>query len=668
MGSLPAGGKMLAIGASVEQVQKWVQGREADVSIATVNGPRSVVISGKAEAVMAVDELAQAAGRQTKELEVSHAFHSPLMDPILAELTEVATSMRIHPARIPIASNTTGEFYSDSVPVDYWSTHVRQAVLFHRGMQNIIDAGCTMIVEVGPHPALTPAVVTAFDAPYLHTIPTLKKDKNDVNNILGSLASLHVNGSSLKLNAIFGSAIYQRIRLPLYPFRREKYWLTSNGFLDVAPGAYPLAAQNTGAEQLPELPALHPLLGKALTHTSKKAVFETSMKTSIPWTDHRVLDSTIFPGTGYLEMAARGFAAASGTTWRPVELKDVSFERPLVLSYKEEKKVTLTLEFGSNRRDVANFTITCAGTTHCRGRIVVLNNTRDKADLAQELAGKTAEMKIGPFYGDLRVSGLDFGARFANVRELWMGKPGSGEAFSRVTQGSGVSDDDPYKNVVLLDSCQHAIGASINTLGENSHAGPFVPASIQSITMRAQLPAQIWSHIHISSSGDGRAANANIRVLGDDGEVLVEIENLELRRMTSLTPGKGSVSSSGPNGSHSENQIFKTRAELVGLLQPLAQKERVLLVSKWLSSEIKETMGHAAEGLSLDRLPPSTVFLEIGLDSLLVTELQRRIQEKLMFRFKPMQGLDYQSIESLAEYILNDVLIADLQTEIAPAD
>ena len=97
----------------------------------------------------------------------------------------------------------------------------------------------------------------------------------------------------------------------------------------------------------------------------------------------------------------------------------------------------------------------------------------------------------------------------------------------------------------------------------------------------------------------------------------------------------------------------------------MTRRERVSLLSKWLTAEIKDTMGQAAEGLNLDKLPPSAAFLEIGLDSLLVTELQRRIQEKMEFRFKPMQGLDYQSIETMAEFILDDVLATDLQSETA---
>jgi acyl carrier protein len=101
----------------------------------------------------------------------------------------------------------------------------------------------------------------------------------------------------------------------------------------------------------------------------------------------------------------------------------------------------------------------------------------------------------------------------------------------------------------------------------------------------------------------------------------------------------------------------------VDLLRPMSKTQRVRELSKWLTAEIKETLGQAAEGLDIDSLPPNAAFLEIGLDSLMVTELQRRIQGKLEFRFKPMQGLDYQSIETMAAFLHDEVLAAELQKE-----
>ena len=655
MGSLPAGGTMLAISAAPEQVQRWLQGKEADVAIATVNGPHAVVISGRAEAVAEVGAMAQTAGRQIKELEVSHAFHSPLMDPILDELTQVASSMRISPPRIPILSNTSGDFFGDEIKPEYWSGQVRNAVLFHQGMEKIIDAGCSLIVEIGPHPALTPVVVTTFDALSLQTMPTLRKDKQDANNLLGALASLYVNGAPLKFERLFSNPDYQRVSLPLYPFHVEKYSLNLEGVLELGPDSYPLVDQ---PDELPDLPELHPLLGRVVSRNSQKVVFETALKTTSPWTDHRVLDSTIFPGAGYVEMAARGFAAISGQSWQAVVVKDMSFEQPLLLSYKEAKKVLLTLEQTANGKGDTKFAIAASDSsvTYCRGRIAVSKAKQEQVQLEAELSGRESEMKIGVFYGELRSRGLEYGARFANVRELWLGKPGSGEAFGRVLN---TTENDPFNNAVVLDGCLQVFGAALATLDGMTQPGAYVPAAVQSISFANEFPAQVWSHVTIKADANGRGVLATIRVLNEAGAVVAKFENMELRRTMSLSFGKNA----GAKGRASGNQIFKSRAHAIELLRPLAKKDRVALLSKWLIAEIKDTIGQAADGLNLEKLPPTTAFLEIGLDSLLVTELQRRIQERLEFRFKPMQGLDYQSIETMAEFLHDEALIADLKGE-----
>jgi len=493
----------------------------------------------------------------------------------------------------------------------------------------------------------------------------LRKDKKDANNILGTLSSLYVNGAPLKFERLFSSPAYQRVALPLYPFSGDKYWLNLDGVLDLPPDAFPLM-DAPAAEDLPELPELHPLLGRVVSRTLRKAVFETSLKTTSPWTDHRVLDSTIFPGTGYVEMAARGFAAISGQSWRAVVVKDMTFEMPLLLTYREEKKISLTLEQTAQGKGDTKFVIAASdgSVTYCRGRIVASKAKQEQVQMEAELAGRDSEMKIGVFYGELRSRGLEYGARFANVRELWLGSPGSGEAFGRILNAPIGKEQDPFNNAVVLDACLQVFGAALATLDGMDQPGAYVPATVQAITLSGELPAQVWSHVKVSGNANGRGALATVRVLSETGEVLGTMENLELRRTMTLTMGKRN----GAGGARSSaNEIFKSRAHAVELLRPLAKKERVALLAKWLTAEIKDSMGQAGDGLNIEKLPPSAAFLEIGLDSLLVTELQRRIQEKMEFRFKPMQGLDYQSIETMAEFIHDEVLAVDMQGERAEA-
>jgi myxalamid-type polyketide synthase MxaE and MxaD len=150
-----------------------------------------------------------------------------------------------------------------------------------------------------------------------------------------------------------------------------------------------------------------------------------------------------------------------------------------------------------------------------------------------------------------------------------------------------------------------------------------------------------------------RSVIASMRVISDAGDVIVNLVDLDMRQIARLSLARGDGAPT------STERTFASREELLASLTKLPARERVPVVSKWLVSEIKDILGQAAEEIDLDNLDPSTAFVEIGLDSLLITELQRRIQEKLEFRFKPMQGLDYQSTETLAEYILNEVLFAD---------
>src|SRR5580658_1725401 len=626
MAGLPRGGKMLAVEATLEEAHASLQGQEADLSLAAVNGPHSVVISGKAQAVDDAAQMAAAAGRRTHELGASPAFHSPLMDPILGELDAVAASMRMSPPKVPMVSCITGNFIVGEFCSDYWSAQARQPVLFHQGIGAIAGAGGTLLIEIGPHP------VAAVDLSQVRCIHTLTRDRQDVSNILQTLASVYVAGGPLDLERLFGNPGYRRVALPLYPFRRDRYWIRSKEAL----------------EDLPvEKAELHPLLGREVAAGPRQAVFETSVSTTHPWVDHRVLGAAVFPGAAYLELAARAFAASKGQDWRPVTMRDVTFDRPLVLDYGQIQKLRLTLSD-------ATFAIAAAGensVTYCQGRIGPASDDLEHVSMETMRARTGPEMHIGRFYGELRKEGLEYGASFSTVRGLWMGPPDSGEAIGRITASpyDEGADPPPFTNTVMLDGSLQVFGAALKTFTRDGYPGAFVPASIQCVTLRRPLPFQVWSHVKVRTNHDGRAAVASIRVLSDAGEALADFEGLELRQKSSLAPAKTELPSAVP----------ESRDQLVEWLRGLPKDQRAHELADWLSSEVKTVLGQAADEIDLDHIDPSIAFLEIGLDSLSVTELQRRIQEKLEFRFQPMQGLDYQSIESLSEYILNEVLIVE---------
>jgi acyl transferase domain-containing protein len=658
MGALPPGGKMLAVDATPEQARDWLAGNEDEASIAGVNGPRSVVVSGTAAAVDHVARLAAAAGHRAKALEVSHAFHSPLMDPILPELERVAANLRISAATIPVISNVTGDVLGDDIAARYWSQHVRQPVLFHEGMAKIIEAGCSVLVEIGPHPALTTAITAAFDMKKTRCVATLIREQDDVARILETLAALYVAGAPANLDRVFWSADYRRVSLPLYPFRRDKHWLREE-----------LGLQ--GEQEIKTAPArqVHPVLGRVVSIGSRRALFETSLSATQPWVDHRIMGSTVFPGTAYLEMAARGFAVSKDADWQSLVLRDVLFERPIVLAYRKTKKLNLTVETraANGVTGEATFVVSAAGEgateNHCRGRIVTAGEQPEQFSVQIELGRMKSKLNVGQFYGELRNAGFEYGASFSTIRELWLGEPGSGEAIARVTASANpdMPEDHPYRHSTVLDGCLQVTRAALLTVGEAEICGTFVPKSIKSVAMARELPSQAWCHVTVRTNEADRSVLASMRVISDAGDVLVHLVDLDMRQIARLSLARGD---GAPAASE---RTFASREELVASLTKLPARERVGVVSKWLVAEIKDILGQAAEDIDLDNLDPSTAFVEIGLDSLLVTELQRRIQEKLEFRFKPMQGLDYQSIETLAEYLLKEVLFAEPASAAPPA-
>ena len=155
MQQLPRGGKMVAVRTSAEQIRKAIADYADAVSLAAINGPESVVISGAGEAIASICSHLEDRGIKTKPLQVSHAFHSPLMSPMLGDFTTIADRVTYNRPRIPLISNVTGQRADESIATStYWVNHVLQPVKFAESMETLHQLGYGIFLEIGPKPIL----------------------------------------------------------------------------------------------------------------------------------------------------------------------------------------------------------------------------------------------------------------------------------------------------------------------------------------------------------------------------------------------------------------------------------------------------------------------------------------------------------------------------------
>ncbi|MFD9077053.1 acyltransferase domain-containing protein, partial [Streptomyces lasiicapitis] len=232
MQSLPEGGAMLAVQAAEGDVLPLLEGVTDRVGLAAVNGPSQVVLSGDRAILAGLEEKLRSEGRKVRWLKVSHAFHSPLMDPALDEFRRVAEGLTYQDPKLPVVSNVTGEL-AEPVQLqdpEYWVRHVREAVRFHDGLGALTGFGVTTLLELGPDAVLTAMAHDTLTDPAAQAglIAAVRKDRPEADTFLTALAQLHVRGAEVDWKPLYAPvASRRRVDLPTYAFQRDRYWLES---------------------------------------------------------------------------------------------------------------------------------------------------------------------------------------------------------------------------------------------------------------------------------------------------------------------------------------------------------------------------------------------------------------------------------------------------------
>jgi natural product biosynthesis luciferase-like monooxygenase protein/amino acid adenylation domain-containing protein len=227
MQSLPATGGMAAVFADEGRVAAAVEPYRGRVSIAAVNGPAHTVVSGEREALREVLRRLEAGGVNTRALNVSHAFHSPLMEPSMGDFERALRRVGFSPLRVPLVSGLDGAALEAGarVDADYWLSHAREPVRFDASVRTLAARGCETFVEIGPDASLLNMGRRCLHGAKTSWLPSLRRGQGDWRVLLSSLAALYVSGAEVDWESFDRDNTRRRVGLPTYPFERKSYWL-----------------------------------------------------------------------------------------------------------------------------------------------------------------------------------------------------------------------------------------------------------------------------------------------------------------------------------------------------------------------------------------------------------------------------------------------------------
>ncbi|HEX6687297.1 MAG TPA: polyketide synthase dehydratase domain-containing protein, partial [Solirubrobacterales bacterium] len=537
MGALPQGGAMAAIEAAEQEVAESIAGKEAELSVAAINGPTSTVISGAEEAVESIRTQWEERGRKTKRLAVSHAFHSPLIEPMLGEFAEVAESLAYNQPKTLIVSDVTGEVLTAEQATDpaYWVSHVREPVRFVDAIATLQTQGTSAYLELGPDPVLCAMARECLgeEQDKAAFVPTLREGRSEADAMTTAIAGAHVAGAKLDWGVFFGNSGAKRVPLPTYPFQRRRYWLDAGG------GTGDLGAAGLGNLE-------HPLVVAAIEDPSDGGLTlsgRLSLQTHSWLADHQVADTALLPGTAFLELALR---AAEEVEAQGIE--ELTLQAPLVLPEAGAVAIQVSVSAADEdgRREIAIYSRTegspeeelaDAAEWTCHAIGTVSSEPDPAPEALDSWPPEGAEpLEADYLYDVLAEHGLQYGPAFQGLTAAW--REGE-QIYAEVSLPEEQAQEAERYAIhpALLDAALHGIALGGAEAGELK-----LPFSWSGVSLQAKGAREL--RVRIAPGGDG----VSLTLADGAGAPLASVATLAMR---SLDP----------------SQLQKAEAKGEGLLQ-----------------------------------------------------------------------------------------------------
>ncbi|MCQ9184320.1 SDR family NAD(P)-dependent oxidoreductase [Streptomyces sp. IBSBF 2953] len=636
MQELPTGGAMVAVQATEPEVLELIGDMAHQVGVAAVNGPAAVVLSGAAEAVLDLAGQLRAMGRKTKRLEVSHAFHSPLMEPMLDRFAEVARGVRFAPPALAFFSTLTGGPVTaeELGSPEYWVRHVRQAVRFHDVVGALRADGVSTFLELGPDGVLSamgPNCLPA-DAEAAAFVPSLRGGAAEAQSLTKAVVRLHVHGVPVDWPAFCGAPVDwaaafdgprpPRTELPTYAFQRQRYWLD-------APPAQP---EDLGAAGL--VPADHPLLGAAIELPGSDGLLFSGRLAArtLPWlAQHTLAGRPVLPASAVLDMVLR---AGDDTGCALVE--ELVLESPLVLPVQGGTDLRLTVT-PSDEGCTVQLHSRPEGTSGSGGWVRNAHGTL-RTDGPAPDAGLTEWPPEGAvpvatedLYERMARAGLDHGPALQTVRAVWRR---DAELYAELALAPAEAQEAGRYRVhpVLLDGALHALGLT--------EAGG-LPTTWQGVSVHAT--GATAARVRIAPAASGAVA---LLLTDRSGLPVASANSVFLSAVPADLPGPATPRPAP--AAHPDRRTVVTEPVAAPgvrdrlLAQSPDERARTLLDIVRRSTAL--VFGHPGA----DDVDPEQSFKDIGIDSLTAVELRNHVTAATGLQVPPTVLFDCPTPAALA--------------------
>lgn len=518
-------GRMLAVGMTPETLNQAVADVGPKVSVAAINSPSAVTLSGDAEVLESMAAQLETFGVFHRFLPVEVPFHSHYMDPLRADLEAGLAGLRPCRAQLPLYSTVTGSRIDGSgADGRYWWQNVRATVLFSAAFSEMVDDGYTHFLELAPHPVLASSMRELLTRPEDEglVVPSLRRDEPDDEILLRTLGSLHSHGHPVKWEA-FHSADTRFVKLPNYPWQLKTYW-----------------NESVEAREDRHYQQVHPLLGQRMNaaHPTWEVELNTGHLTYLA--DHRIQENVLLPGAALIEMALAAAHQVYGHDGYSVE--KLHLHRALVLAPVSDARLRTTLYEEQARVEIASFLALPSGerqwTIHATAQLGASVTASEPHDVAAIRTACGNHVSQDEFYAQTRGMGFQYGPAFQAVRDIAIG--------DRVAIGNVAIPDEISAGVgdylfhpSLIDAAfQVLLIAATPPDSDRERATPYLPVQIDRIRVLAPPTDHMVVVARVVEADRSRIVS-DIALCDRTGRVLVEIEAFRAQSLAasaSLSP------------------------------------------------------------------------------------------------------------------------------------